>query len=73
MVAALQLTAKACHEEGLKTVKISVTLFSLIRSSSDAVWTSSLSDRLQVGIYAEEDKGSLHVQRVTEALKASGS
>lgn len=28
---------------------------------------------LQVGIYAEEDKGSLHVQRVTEALKADGA
>ena len=24
-----------------------------------------------VGIYAEEDKGSLHVQRVTEAFKAA--
>lgn len=25
----------------------------------------------KVGIYAEEDKSSLHVQRVTEALKAT--
>ena len=32
-----------------------------------------LCSRLQVGIYAEEDKGSLHVQRVTEALKADGA
>lgn len=37
--------ARACHEEGLKTV----------------------------GIYAEEDKGSLHVQRVTEALKVTST
>ena len=32
-----------------------------------------LCSRLQVGIYAEEDKGSLHVQHVTEALKADGA
>ena len=29
----------------------------------------SFGTRSEVGIYAEEDKGSLHVQRVTEALK----
>eukprot|EP00438_Fugacium_kawagutii_P026356 Skav214026 [mRNA] locus=scaffold3389:66573:69811:- [translate_table: standard] len=40
-------------------------------TASAALFKGAFSCAAKVGIYAEEDKGSLHVQRVTEALKAS--